>query len=120
QQWHGASLELAGIGREKLADLVAMTATVGRVRSGQPLPEGLPVVAGGSDGAMANIGASAGDPGRTVITIGTSGAIRTVMARPHLDADERTWCYAISPKRYLVGGAINNGGLVIKWVRDRF
>lgn len=120
QQWHGPSLELAGIGREKLADLVAMTAAAGQVRGSQPLPEGLPIIAGGSDGAMANIGAGSGNPGRTVITIGTSGAIRTVMARPHMDARERTWCYALSPDRYLVGGAINNGGLVVKWVRDRF
>ena len=45
------------------------------------LPKGLPVVAGGSDGGMAMVGAKE----QTVITVGTSGAIRRVASSPLLD-----------------------------------
>ena len=35
-----------------------------------------------------------------------------------LDAASRTWCYAIDPKHWLVGGAINNGGIALSWLKD--
>lgn len=84
------------------------------------LPAGLPVFAGGSDGAMANIGAGAYRDGDIVVTLGTSGAVRVTVDQPRLDAAQRTWCYHMAGGRYIAGGAINNGGLAVQWVRDSF
>src|SRR6185503_4016921 len=30
----------------------------------------------------------------------------------------RVFCYALTPGRWVVGGAINNGGVVLQWARD--
>jgi len=39
---------------------------------------------------------------------------------PRLDEKERTWCYLLTDETWVVGGAINNAGLVYEWFRDRF
>jgi gluconokinase len=35
-----------------------------------------------------------------------------------LDPKARSWCYAIDAAHWLVGGAINNGGVALSWLRD--
>jgi gluconokinase len=93
--WDPEALAAAGVSAERLPPLVASTAVVGgltpRAAAATGLPSGLPVVAGGSDGAMANIGTGIERPGQTVITVGTSGAVRQLAGRPWLDPQERTW-----------------------------
>jgi gluconokinase len=84
------------------------------------LPAGLPVVAGTSDGGAANVGTGAHLPGQNVITVGTSGAVRCLISQPYLDDRERTWCYLLFEGRWFAGGAINNAGLAVQWVREKF
>jgi sugar (pentulose or hexulose) kinase len=79
-------------------------------------PVGLPVVAGGSDGGMAMVGAKE----NTVITVGTSGAIRRVASSPLLDSQARVWCYVQDASHWLAGGAINNGGLAAQRAKEKF
>jgi gluconokinase len=50
--------------------------------------------------------------------IGTSGALRVIAREPVLDPQRRSWCYAIDPGHWLVGGAINNAGLALSWFHD--
>jgi gluconokinase len=50
--------------------------------------------------------------------VGTSGALRVIAPRPVLDSKARSWCYAIDAAHWLVGGAINNGGVALSWLRD--
>jgi gluconokinase len=52
--------------------------------------------------------------------VGTSGALRVICKRPVLDPKGRSWCYAIDRDHWLVGGAINNGGLALTWLRDLY
>jgi gluconokinase len=84
------------------------------------LPVGLPIIAGANDGGLANLGSGAYLPGQSVITVGTSGAVRHLLDRPVLDRFERTWCYLLDEGCWFRGGAINNGGLALQWVRQRF
>ena len=99
----------------RLPELVSSESVVGglqeRAADETGLSSGLPVVAGGSDGALANLGSGAADDAQTVITVGTSGAVRRVLRTPLLDEHARTWCYVLREGRYVAGGAINNGGL---------
>lgn len=126
--WDTEALQLAGVRANKLPRLVSPSARVGGLTHEAAaltgLPAGLPVIAGASDGAMACLGTGAAAPGETVMTVGTSGAVRRVMDRPWFDSAERTWCYllsdATSTPLWIVGGAINNGGLTLQWVRDEF
>lgn len=78
------------------------------------------LVAGSSDGALANLGAGALDPGDVVLTLGTSAAIRATLGEPYLDPGERIWCYFAASNLWIAGVAINNAGLALEWVQRTF
>src|SRR5206468_5089936 len=68
-----------------------------------------------------NLGSGAVRAGQSVVTMGTSGAVRRVVDHPLLDLrQQRTWCYVLMQDRWFAGGAINNAGLALQWVRERF
>ncbi len=122
RDWDPEALALAGVDRDHLSTLVptrtvlALTpAAAGQVG----LPEDVPIVVGASDGPLANLGTGAIEPGVASLTIGTSGAVRVRVDRPRGDAAGRLFCYAgAGPDDWVVGGAVSNGGLVLKWARD--
>ncbi|HEV2582327.1 MAG TPA: gluconokinase, partial [Ktedonobacteraceae bacterium] len=140
RRWDAEALSLAGVAVSQLSPLVSSQAVVGSITPEAAhltgLRAGLPVVAGGSDGGMAMVGVQE----HTVITVGTSGAVRRVDATPMLDPQARTWCYiqddaqdkiqrdtqgnANNGERagrcWLIGGAINNGGLAAQWAKEKF
>jgi gluconokinase len=122
--WECEALALAGVQPERLPPLCAPTQVVGGLTGEAAaltgLPAGLPVVAGGSDGALANLGVGVVRPGQMVITIGTSGAVRRIVPAPWCDSAARTWCYVLVEGRWFAGGAISNGGLAVQWVRDHY
>jgi gluconokinase len=122
--WDPVALSLAGLDAACLPRLAAPDAVGGALQpaaaAATGLPAGLPVVPGSSDGGTANLGAGAVSPGQSVVTVGTSGAVRRLAAAPWLDPAERTWCYSLAAGRWFAGGAINNGGLALQWVRERF
>jgi gluconokinase len=66
---------------------------------------------------MANIG-STDEPGALVITVGTSSAARVILNRPYIDPGMRTFCYYINHDQWLLGGASNNGGIVLQWLHE--
>ena len=122
--WDDEALALAGVNSGQLAPLVSPLQKVGGLTLEAAhltgLPGGLPVVAGTSDGGTANLGSGAVLPGQAVITVGTSGAVRKIVDRPQVDLAGRTWCYVMAEDRWFSGGAINNGGLALQWMRSRF
>lgn len=125
--WDPEALRLAGVDPARLPRLVSPSAVVGQLTEeaahATGLPVGLPVIAGGSDGAMASLGTGVAAPGQMVITVGTSGAVRKVVDEPWFDSGERTFCYlltdALDGPLWFIGGAINNGGLALEWVRNK-
>ena len=119
--WDAEALEVAGVEPGQLGTLVATTEAFeltadAAERAG--LPAGLPVVIGGGDGPLANVGVGAVRPGVAACSIGTSGALRLVVERPAVDPKRRVFCYALVPERWVVGGAINNGGVVLQWAAE--
>lgn len=121
QAWDPEALDLAGIDAGRLGELVAPTTTVGQVRTDDwGLPTGTLVVAGGGDGPMANLGVGAVRPGVAACSIGTSGALRVTVDRPGVDPRGRVFCYGLAPQRWVVGGAVTNGGVVLDWARETF
>lgn len=122
QDWDAELLELVGIDESRLCEVIDSLETHGEIteRAAEEtgLPQGLRVAAGGSDGALANLGAGVIEPGASVITVGTSAALRRAVAEPLLDPLARTWCYRLSRRHLLAGGAINNAGLLLEWLRD--
>ena len=78
----------------------------------------LPVVLGSSDAVNSNLGAGAVLPWQATCMVGTSGAFRVLCPQPILDRQARSWCYVVDEAHWLVGGAINNGGVALSWLRD--
>ncbi|MDP4244907.1 MAG: gluconokinase [Bacteroidota bacterium] len=122
--WFAESLELAGIGAERLSEPVPCTfsepALSEALTGGLGLPAGLPLIIGSSDGCLANLGSHAVRHGETTLTIGTSGAVRMTTPAPRYDPQERIFNYILSGKTYVCGGATNNGGNVLQWYAQQF
>lgn len=120
--WDDEALALAHISPARLSQLVptthALTGMVAAERQAMGLPTDLPVVVGASDGGLANLSVGAIFPGVVAVTVGTSGAVRAVVDRPLVDPQERLFCYALTENHWVIGGAINNGGIILRWLRD--
>lgn len=120
--WNDEALQLSGVQRAQLPRLVATTAVLPGLRPEVAAATGLPasmrIVAGGGDGPLANLGVGAVRPGVVACSLGTSGALRVAVDRPVVDPDGAVFCYAITEDRWVVGGAINNGGVTLEWVRQ--
>ncbi len=93
---------------------------LGEVARRMGLPSGIPVVIGAGDGVLVNVGIGAVRPGQMSATIGTSGAVRMLADKPRTDEKGRTWCYNLTDDVWVLGGAINNGGIALRWIRDEF
>jgi len=123
-KWDHEALDLLGIERNYLPELISSDAILGKVSveasKATGLPKGMPVTAGASDGALASLGSGAFRNNQSVITVGTSGAVRRVTSQPILDPVERTWCYVLLEHLWFAGGAINNGGLALQWIKEKF
>jgi gluconokinase len=115
--WDGDALTLAGVGRTQLSTIVPSTHTLPLTRADIGVATGTPVVVGAGDGPLANVGVGAVRRGVAACSIGTSGALRLVVDHPGVDRDRRVFCYALTPGRWVVGGAISNGGSVLQWAR---
>lgn len=120
--WDTEALELAGVTPERLSEPVATTFHLSGLEPELAQELGLlpstPFVVGANDGALSNLGVNAIGPGEVAVTIGTSGALRAVVDRPLTDPAGRTFCYALTDQHWVIGGPVNNGGIVFRWVRD--
>jgi gluconokinase len=121
RDWDAEALDYARVERAQLSQPVPTTEvrTLGaEAAAALGLDAGLPLVIGAADGCLANLGSGATSPDVAAVTIATSGAVRVVTAEPRTDPDGRLFCYALTEDRWVVGGAISNGGLALRWYRD--
>lgn len=123
-QWDEEAMAMAGIRPNQLSEPVPTTHILQGMNCRDAQAMGLapttPIVVGATDGVLANLGVGAISPQQVAITIGTSSAVRTVVAKPITDAKGRTFCYALTPDHWVIGGPSNNGGIVLRWLRDGF
>ncbi|MFF4876369.1 gluconokinase [Micromonospora sp. NPDC000668] len=121
-EWDSEALAIAGITEEQLPQLVSTTAVLPgltpQAAAATGLPQRTPVVVGAGDGPLANLGLGAVRPGMVACSIGTSGAMRVMVERPGVDPLGGVFCYALTEDRWTVGGAINNGGIVLRWASE--
>ncbi|WP_077037649.1 gluconokinase [Pelomonas sp. KK5] len=120
RDWDDGALALTGLRREQLPAPVPTGHRLPALPCAAELglPPDTPFVIGANDGVLSNLGVGAIGPGQLAVTIGTSGAMRAVVDRPLTDPEGRTFCYALTEKLWVVGGPVNNGGIVLGWIRD--
>lgn len=120
--WYDVALQTAGITDRQLSTPVAVTHAETEL-----LPEykklfstakPIPFIAGGNDGCLANPGSGAVLDGEVALTIGTSGAVRMTSTKIKPDDKKRLFNYLLTDRLYVTGGPINNGGIVLQWLRE--
>lgn len=120
--WDLEALQVTGLTADRLSAVHPGTYRLSGMDAGfaadMGLPADTPFFLGGSDGGLANIGVGAIDPGELAVTIGTSAAVRMMTDRPATDPYGRTFCYNVEGPSYIIGGATNNGGIVLQWLSE--
>ncbi|MGD7007273.1 gluconokinase [Metabacillus sp. 84] len=122
--WDEEALAIAGVSRDHLSEPVPTTTIFRNCDPDLAKQIGLdpdtPFVIGASDGVLSNLGVNAIKKGEIAVTIGTSGAIRTIIDKPQTDDKGRIFCYALTKDHWVIGGPVNSGGMVLRWIRDEF
>ncbi|MFY4774426.1 gluconokinase [Metabacillus sp. RGM 3146] len=120
--WDEEALQIAGITSDKLSKPVPTTCKVEGLDESYAkemhLDPSTPFITGASDGVLSNLGVNAIKPGEVAVTIGTSGAIRAVTDKPVTDPKGRIFCYALTENHWVIGGPVNNGGMIFRWAKE--
>lgn len=123
-KWNEAALNFAGIDASKLSEPVSTLHKIAGLNdlysSYMGIEKHTPFIVGASDGCAANLGANAIKEGTAAVTIGTSGAIRVICDKPICDEKERIFSYILDNNKFVLGGPINNGGVILRWFKVSF
>lgn len=122
-QWDDEAVALAGLDPTQLPSLVSPFTRLPPLRRKYSemlgLDEEIPIIIGGADGTLSNLGVGAVGPREADNTLGTGGAVRVLLPEPRLDVQMRSWCYVATPDRWAVGGKTASG-LVYEWFIREF
>ena len=114
--WDAEVLDVVGIDRERLGRIVPLKEAATTRR--WPALSGVPWLPAVGDGACSNLGAGCASADRFAVMIGTSGAERVVWSPPDpFQVPWGAWCYRIDRRRVILGGALNDGGSLMEWLR---
>jgi gluconokinase len=69
------------------------------------------------DGACDSIGSGAIGRDRFALMVGTTGALRAVVENPCREIPRGLWCYRVDRERFVMGGAMSDGGDVYAWMK---
>jgi gluconokinase len=70
------------------------------------------------DGACSNVGSGCTGSDRLALMVGTSGAMRVLWKAESVEIPDGPWCYRADAERYVMGGALSDGGNLIEWLRN--
>jgi gluconokinase len=68
------------------------------------------------DGACSNVGSGCVTPERWALMIGTSGALRVAWRAADTSIPWGAWTYRVDDARFVMGGALNDGGNLLAWL----
>jgi len=126
--WDDAMLDAVGIHRDRLPAILdrmePLPPLLPHYATRWPSLSGIPWFAAIGDGAAANVGAGCIGADRIALTVGTSGAMRTIVPDEALVAQGtppgQLWIYRLDRAHRVLGGALSNGGNVTGWIAARF
>jgi gluconokinase len=82
-----------------------------------PELKGIPWFPALGDGACDNVGSGCTRQDRFALMVGTSGAMRAVAESEKIEIPDGLFCYRVDRKRFVLGGALSNGGAVYAWMK---
>ena len=83
-----------------------------------PALRDIPWVPAAGDGACSNVGSGCTGSDRLALMVGTSGAMRVLWKAESVEIPDGPWCYRSDAERYVMGGAVSDGGNLIEWLRN--
>lgn len=119
--WDDDVLALLPIDREQLSAIGTLhEAQVGlqpAFAARWPMLRDVPWLPALGDGACSNLGAGCATRERFALTVGTSGALRALWRADDVAIPWGAWCYHADHHRFVLGGALNDGGSLFAWLR---
>jgi gluconokinase len=82
-----------------------------------PELKGIPWFPALGDGACDNVGSGCTRQERFALMVGTSGAMRAAVEAEKIEIPDGLFCYRVDRKRFVLGGALSNGGAVYAWMK---
>ncbi len=70
------------------------------------------------DGACSNVGCGCTRNDRLALMVGTTGAMRILWKANAVEIPDGPWCYRADENRFVMGGALSDGGNLVAWLRD--
>jgi gluconokinase len=120
--WDLPLLEHLGVGRERLAPLRGLEASfdglVGAWAERWPALRQARWLPSVGDGACSNLGAGCARREWRALMVGTSAALRVLWRGEDVAIPWGVWCYRADAGRFLLGGATNDGGSLLDWLRQ--
>ena len=124
RQWDKEALELAHIKAEQLSPLgdlnTPLTGLQADYAKRWPSLTNIPWYPAVGDGAAGNMGSGCYSHDQIAVMIGTSGAMRVCWPAKNITIPWGLWCYHADYNRFVVGGALSEGGNFFAWTRQTF
>ncbi len=121
-QWDGELLRALEVRESQLSPLVDMDrpfkGLLSPFSTRWPALQTIPWFPALGDGACSNIGCGCFSSDQIALMVGTSGAMRMVFRGNYDRIPEGLWCYHVDRQRFLMGGALSNGGNLFQWMRE--
>ena len=83
-----------------------------------PALRDIPWFPAAGDGACSNVGSGCTRNDRLALMVGTSGAMRVLWKADSVEIPDGPWCYRADEKRFVMGGALSDGGNLVAWLRE--
>jgi gluconokinase len=123
--WDEELVAAVGIGRENLPEISEQLSTRSSGRadyvSRWPQLRDARVCPATGDGATNSTGAGCHSKEKIALMIGTSGAMRvSFTGDPPVRLPPELWCYRANHERIVIGGALSDGGGLIRFLKETF
>ncbi len=121
--WAEEVLNLLALPADKFSTTVPISEKINLIESKAKelrLDENTPIIAGASDGCLAQLGSGAMDKGDLTITLGTSGAVRIASSKRLMDSEGKIFNYLLHEGEYICGGPTNSGTAIVDWFAKNF
>jgi gluconokinase len=82
-----------------------------------PMLRDVPWFPAAGDGACSNVGCGCVTRDRLALMVGTSGAMRVLWRANSVKIPPGLWCYHSDAERFVMGGALSDGGNLVAWLR---